>query len=95
LLWANGDTSGKNAKRHGCVCGDKYWSWCLVLLVEGFWAISEPWLKHNGETGVIAKLICAWRVVVLEKLGTGSVEHGPRKVFKDISKVLKEFLKSH
>src|SRR6185369_10740460 len=51
VIWANCGNSRRSATYFDCVCVDRFGSWCFVLSWKISGLLSEPWLKHNGETG--------------------------------------------
>lgn len=49
LLWASGGNSSRNATCFGCVCVDRFGSWCFCALSAGFWANFRAMVEHTME----------------------------------------------
>lgn len=52
LLWASGGNSSRNATCFGCVCVDRFGSWCFLLWQAVSGLSSEPWLNTMERPGV-------------------------------------------
>ena len=79
LMWANGGNSRRNARYRGCVCVDRFVSWCFMLSFGRFRANLRASLKHNGETGDIEKSASSKRLFKFENLSAGRLGEWSQK----------------
>ena len=49
LIWASGGNSSRNATCFGCVCVDRFGSWCFCALSAGFWANFRAIVENTME----------------------------------------------